>query len=64
MLFQLGKYRYELTNEQILELVESFKIFSNGQLFLKPCQLISLLRTESITVDEKEIEQISLLIFK
>lgn len=53
MLFSLGKFRYYLSNEQILELNRTFNNFSNSQLFVKPAQLIIILKSEGIFYDEK-----------
>jgi hypothetical protein len=51
MLFQLGKFRYNLSNDKIIDLSKTFAIYSNGQLFIKPNQLIALLRSEGIYLD-------------
>ncbi len=45
MLFSLGKFRYYLSNDQILDLNKTFNNFSNTQLFVKPSQLILILKS-------------------
>lgn len=51
MLFALGKFRYYLSNDQIIDLGKTFYNFSNTQLFVKPSQLILILKSEGIFYD-------------
>jgi hypothetical protein len=53
MLFSLGKFRYYLSNDQIKDLGQTFYNFSSGQLFVKPSDLLHILKSEGIFYDEK-----------